>query len=243
MWKTGSVDSWRVRDFKTARNCQRHRSLKIDRPWKQSKRFRWIRPAQLEEIILFGTCQHTCRCGAEVKRGIGCQNRDIFPSWTWRADSNGRRQSTAQFMSPQARDSMGYSIDSGKRAEQSLPTTRPLPLPATMPNDGIPTVDNEGLVSGHGCLRNSLGQILTELGCREDPYDQCLLTPTGRNRGALPLDVDELIEGYDEYHRKFMPHMHTRFSCGRTLRIKDATAGTVIVGRRVWQRWIVQLHH
>ena len=32
-----------------------------------------------------------------------------------------------------------------------------------------------------------------------------------------------------------MPHMHTRFSCGRKLRVKDATAGQVIVGRRVWQ--------
>ena len=51
----------------------------------------------------------------------------------------------------------------------------------------------------------------------------------------MPLDVDELIEGYDEYHRKTMSLMHTRFSCGRTLRIKDATAGAVIVGRRVWQ--------
>ena len=139
------------------------------------------------------------------------------------------RQSTAQFMSSQATNSMGYSTDSEKRAEQSLPTTRPLPLPATMPNDSIPIVDNEGLVAGHGCLRNSLGQILTELGCREDPYDQCLLTPTGRNRGAVPLDVDELIEGCDEYH------MDTRFSCGRTLRIEEATAGQVIVGRRVWQ--------
>ena len=29
--------------------------------------------------------------------------------------------------------------------------------------------------------------------------------------------------------------MDTRFSCGRKRRIKDATAGTVIVGRRDWQ--------
>ena len=29
--------------------------------------------------------------------------------------------------------------------------------------------------------------------------------------------------------------MHTRFSCGRKLRIKDATAGAVVVGRRVLQ--------
>ena len=69
-----------------------------------------------------------------------------------------------------------------------------------MPNDGNLIVDTEGLVSGHGCLRTSLAQILTELGCREDPYDRCLPTLTGRNRGAAPLDVDELIEGCGNYH-------------------------------------------
>ena len=52
------------------------------------------------------------------------------------------RQSTAQFMSSQATNSMGYSTDSEKRTEQSMPTTRLLPLPATMPNDGFLIVDN-----------------------------------------------------------------------------------------------------
>ena len=32
-----------------------------------------------------------------------------------------------------------------------------------------------------------------------------------------------------------MSHMDTRFSFRRKLRIQDAIAGTVIVGRRVWQ--------
>ena len=81
-----------------------------------------------------------------------------------------------------------------------MPTTRPLALEATMPNDGILGVNNEGLLSGLWCLRTSLGQILTELGCRDDPRDWCLPTLTGRNRGAVLLDVDELIEGCNEYH-------------------------------------------
>ena len=40
----------------------------------------------------------------------------------------------------------GYSIDFENVAEQSLPSTRRVPLAATMPNDGILGVDNGGLV-------------------------------------------------------------------------------------------------
>ena len=79
-----------------------------------------------------------------------------------------------------------------------MPTTRLLPLIATMPNDGNLTVDTEGLVSGHGCLRTGLAQILTELDAER--ILRPVPTLTGRNRGAAPLDVDELFEGCDEYH-------------------------------------------
>ena len=53
-----------------------------------------------------------------------------------------------------------------KRAERSLPTTRP--LAATMPNDGIRDGDDEGLFFffSRRCLRISLAEILTELSVR-----------------------------------------------------------------------------
>ena len=83
-----------------------------------------------------------------------------------------------------------------------MPTTRPLPFAATMRYDGMLDVDNEGLVSGHRCLCTRLAQVLTDLGCQEDPCCQRFLTLTGRNRGVVRLDVDDLIGGGDQYHPK-----------------------------------------
>ena len=96
-----------------------------------------------------------------------------------------------------------------------------------------------GLVSGPSWLRASLTVDLLAAGYVKNPYDQCLFTlfsSDETSEGQLLLDVDDVIEGGKETHRKTMEGFYDKYRCGKAVDFKSAgQEGTRFTGRRVVQ--------
>ena len=119
-----------------------------------------------------------------------------------------------------------------------------LPAGVTHPKVGrgqLLRVETEiyGLVSGSSWLRASLTVDLLAAGFKKNPYDKCLITlfsSDETSEGQLLLDVDDFMEGGNEFHRKTIEGFYDKYRCGKAVDLRSAgQEGTRFAGRRVVQ--------
>ena len=85
----------------------------------------------------------------------------------------------------------------------------------------------------------SLTVDLLAAGHVENPYDKCLFTlfsSDETSEGQLLLDVDDVIEGGKETHRKTTEGFYDKYRCGKAVDLMSAgQEGTRFAGRRAAQ--------
>ena len=88
--------------------------------------------------------------------------------------------------------------------------------------------------------------LVTELGYRVNPFDHCVLTldndsdagerqKNDKTRGVIVIEVDDLLEAADEYHREKMDWLEKRLKFGKVVNLMNNPGGTGYAGRRVRQ--------
>ena len=108
-----------------------------------------------------------------------------------------------------------------------------------------------GLISGPSWLRQSVVGFLEKLGYVRNPYEKCamVLPPEpkaliddkssgGRkdpvNDGLILIEVDDVLEGGNQRHRKSVENFYETYKCGKREKIVDlGDEGTLISGIRV----------
>ena len=121
---------------------------------------------------------------------------------------------------------------------QSRPTSRKTPLACNQPRDEcLPGLDPKqlilllteiyGLVSGPSWWRSSFLQRTGKLGYRICPYEPCVLVlpalePQQPTQGLLVVEVDDVIEGGDERHRKLMNTLESEITFGKVINLQQS---------------------
>ena len=100
-----------------------------------------------------------------------------------------------------------------------------------------------GLILGPSWLRQSLVADFVSWGYKKNPYDKCLLAlppkdpQLNQNSGAVLIEVDDILEGGDEYHQACMNKNYDKYLCGKPKNLQSlGDEGTLISGIRVMQR-------
>ena len=90
--------------------------------------------------------------------------------------------------------------------------------------------DVYGLVSGPAWWRRSFLEVLVkELGYRTNPYDRCVLTLDAEEqvptRGAIVIEVDDVLEAGDEEHRRRMKVLEEKLRFGKAVELQSEDLG------------------
>ena len=150
-----------------------------------------------------------------------------------------------------------WSSDIKNAFGQSRKTTRTQPIAASLPPGMLEAGFNldprqlllcetevYGLISGPSWLRQSLVADLEDMGYVKNPYDKCIFSLPPKsgsasvtNHGTVLIEVDDLLEGGDEVHRKRMETFYAKYQCGKRKKLQDlGDEGTLISGIRVIQK-------
>ena len=83
---------------------------------------------------------------------------------------------------------------------------------------------------------------MKELGCRINPYDRRVLTLDAEERGeqvpargAIVIEVDDVLEAGDEEHRRRMKVLEEKLRFGKAVELQSEDLGTGYAGRRIRQ--------
>ena len=61
-------------------------------------------------------------------------------------------------------------------------------------------------------------------GCVKNPYDKCLFrlfSNEDTSEGQVLIDVDDLIEGGKEPHRKAVEGLYAKYRCGKSIDLRS----------------------
>ena len=135
---------------------------------------------------------------------------------------------------------------------QSRPTNRKTPLACSQPRDEpLPSLDPRqllvlcteiyGLVSGPAWWRSTFLQRTAKLGYRVNPFEPCVLIlpgaePASKTRGVLVIEVDDVVECGDEYHRACVDELEKTIKFGKSGKSVNAQeCETMYAGRSLKQ--------
>ena len=83
---------------------------------------------------------------------------------------------------------------------------------------------------------------MKELGYRTNPYDRCVLTLDAEERGeqvptrgAVVIEVDDVLEAGDEEHRRRMKVLEEKLRFGKAVELQSEDLGAGYAGRRIRQ--------
>ncbi|CAE7561146.1 unnamed protein product, partial [Symbiodinium sp. CCMP2456] len=132
---------------------------------------------------------------------------------------------------------------------QSRPTDRKTPLACSQPRDEpLPGLDPRqllvllteiyGLVSGPAWWRSTFLQRTTKLGYKICPFEPCVLMlpgtePTSATRGALVVEVDDVVECGDDRHRECVSELEKTIKFGKSINVQETE--TMYAGRSLKQ--------